>query len=290
MIIVSLFGGLGNQLFQWSFGEYLRTKNNVDIKYDTSWFLTNNSRNLELQNIGIKISVATYEEITFCKRSNNIPQVIWRKFRSLLNPTYKHNIIADYNFNFDLNILNAKHDCHLTGYWQYLEIPKANEILIRNSIQNLVSKEPKFIRYNAIIKKREHAVAVHVRRGDFIRTEETKHFKQDQLHLGYYKSAINLLREKYNHPTFFIFSNDPKWAEESFTSEDVIICDTQDHLIDFFLMQQCNHNIIANSSFSWWASWLNDSENQNVIAPQNWFNENEYFEPTRLIPTSWSII
>jgi hypothetical protein len=108
--------------------------------------------------------------------------------------------------------------------------------------------------------------------------------------LAYYEKAIQLIEKKVAHPTYFIFSDDPAWVKANIRSKHktVYISHNQgrDAHEDIRLMSQCRHNIIANSSFSWWGSWLNNSPNKIVIAPKTWYLDRS--ANTRdLIPNSW---
>lgn len=94
----------------------------------------------------------------------------------------------------------------------------------------------------------------------------------------YYKKAIKYFEDKYKDVIFFVFSNDIEWVKENFCAKNMVIADVNDEMngmSDMYLMTQCKHNIIANSSFSWWGAWLNQNEGQEVIAPNKWLNTME---------------
>lgn len=94
------------------------------------------------------------------------------------------------------------------------------------------------------------------------------------LPLGYYTQAINLLKEKIISPTFYVFSDDLTWANEylrgDYTMHLVDIANGEQEQVELDLMSKCHHNIIANSSFSWWGAFLNRNPDKIVIAPQRW--------------------
>ncbi|KAA6316252.1 O-antigen biosynthesis glycosyltransferase WbnK [termite gut metagenome] len=84
--------------------------------------------------------------------------------------------------------------------------------------------------------------------------------------------------KKVHNPIFFIFSDDINWVKKDFPLHDATYIDwnlNQDSWQDMFLMSRCCHNIIANSSFSWWAAWLNSNKNKIIIAPERWFRDME---------------
>ena len=92
---------------------------------------------------------------------------------------------------------------------------------------------------------------------------------------AYYEKAIEYFTEKYEDPTFFVFSNEPQKVTDVINVPNAVIVDVNDELTawaDMYLMSQCHHNVIANSSFSWWGAWLNENPHKEVIAPQKWLN------------------
>ena len=133
------------------------------------------------------------------------------------------------------------------------------------------------------------SVAVHIRRGDYI-TVPAFAKVHGVLPMEYYFRAINYIREKVDEAYFYIFSDDIKWCRDSFKDiKNVRIVEhsvaTRDHE-DLWLMSQCKHNIIANSSYSWWGAWINENPNKVVISPERWFLEPP-FNTKDLIPESW---
>jgi len=86
---------------------------------------------------------------------------------------------------------------------------------------------------------------------------------------------------------FYFFSNDPGWVRENLANGDSVIVDCnqgKENYLDMYLMSQCSHNIIANSSFSWWGAWLNPRKNKTVIVPSRWFMKEE---TPYIYPVSW---
>ena len=135
----------------------------------------------------------------------------------------------------------------------------------------------------------ESSISIHIRRGDYISDSVVNNI------LGvisdeYYKKAINLIMERINKPKFYIFSDDISWVKQNFYPE------MEKHIIDLnlpnrdvyelWLMSQCKHNIIANSSFSWWGAWLGNYPEKIVIAPEIW-SKRPLRELSKIIPSSW---
>ena len=105
------------------------------------------------------------------------------------------------------------------------------------------------------------------------------------------EKAINYISKKIKNITLFIFSDDHKWVKENLKSDYKMTYvehnDAETNYEDLRLMSQCDHNIIANSSFSWWGAWLNDNPNKNVIAPKIWFNDKKMNKDQSILPRNW---
>ena len=118
----------------------------------------------------------------------------------------------------------------------------------------------------------EISVSIHIRRGDFVKV------KCRLLELSYYQKAIQYMREKFKNPHFYVFSDDIQWAKDNLkTNADVTFVDwTTSAEEDLHLMTKTNHNIIANSSFSWWGAFLNKNKEKIVIIPSTGFYNDGY--------------
>lgn len=128
-------------------------------------------------------------------------------------------------------------------------------------------------------------IALHIRRGDYLKLQHT----HTVLPITYYQNAVNTMKQKlgndYNDYMYLVFSDDPEWCKkQDFLKNlpDVHFVEDSDPLtkgpvevFQLYLMSMCEHNIIANSSFSWWGSYLNTNPNKIVIAPQTWFNSSK---------------
>lgn len=122
-----------------------------------------------------------------------------------------------------------------------------------------------------------NSCSIHIRRGDYVKLSHI-HPTQD---MQYYNKAMNIIKaEKY-----IIFSDDIEWCKNNFRDDKFIFIEEIDY-IELFLQSKCSHNIISNSSFSWWGAYLNDNPNKKVIAPKKWFGNNKY-NPKDIIPVSW---
>ncbi len=126
------------------------------------------------------------------------------------------------------------------------------------------------------------SVSVHIRRTDYL----SKKHRFVILDTKYYKKAIKLMTEKVKDPKFFFFSDDIEWVKENIQHPDDSIFLSNKDFEDMHLMSLCKHNITANSTFSWWAAWLNKNQNKIVITPQRWFSDNTSIA----IPETWQKI
>lgn len=137
--------------------------------------------------------------------------------------------------------------------------------------------------------KQELSVSIHIRRGDYESKPDTQH--GGVCTMQYYRNAVDyMISQLGDHAHFYIFSDDPKWVEANFPLEKCTMINGnqgKDGWQDMFLMSQCKHNIIANSSFSWWGAWLNSNQNKIVLTPDRWTRRGE---PSRIIPDLWTRI
>ena len=96
------------------------------------------------------------------------------------------------------------------------------------------------------------------------------------------------MKKNVENPIFYIFSDDNEWVKENFKSDEpVIIVDTANWQEDLYFMQNCKHNIVANSSFSWWAAWLNQNPDKIVVAPDKWFTDIAKVNYKNVVPDTW---
>ena len=287
MIIVQLKGGLGNQLFQYAAGLSLASYHNVQVKVDISALkkpdeAINTLRNFDLQHINFPPKIATQAEIDELVKSD----LVTTAFQKLL-PPFKRKIYKEASYNFDPNFYKTGNHLYLRGYRQ-------SEQYFKN-IQEQVRQQ--FVIQSHLInhlKEKAHelqsvdSVAVHIRRGDYSDKKVTAY--HGMLPLNYYKSAFEYMNEKVKNARFLIFTDDVKWVTENMTlpvfAEFVSGSITENHYEDFFLMSKCKHHVIANSSFSWWAAWMNPNTNKLIIAPNKWFN-NSRLDTADLIPGGW---
>ena len=287
MIIVQLKGGLGNQLFQYAAGLSLASLHNVEVKVDISALKKPDEeigtvRNFDLQHFSIPPATATQAEIDELLKSDFISSAIQK-----LLPPYKRKIYKEAFFNFDPNFYKAGNHLYLKGYRQSEQYFKNIKDLIRKQFV-LQSQFINHLELKTYDLQSTNSVSVHIRRGDYSDRIVTAY--HGMLPLDYYQSAFKWIDEKVKNPRFLIFTDDVKWVKENIAlpafAEFVSGNITTNHYEDFYLMSKCQHHIIANSSFSWWAAWMNPNNNKVVIAPKKWFN-NASLNTADLIPQGW---
>jgi hypothetical protein len=289
MIVSQIIGGLGNQMFQYSIGRALSLTRGQLLELDiTSFNDYELHQGFELFDVfNLPTSIATI---------NSVKTVLsWRSYKLvrkvLAQPVAArlrgNQFIVEPHFHYWPEIHNVPLDCYLVGYWQ-----------TENYFMNVQSEIRKDFTFKSLPLDRNaklveqitavNSVSLHVRRGDYVSNP-----KASSVHclcsLDYYKSAINYIAERVEQPNFFIFSDDIEWVKKHLKIN--FACQFIDHnhgaesYNDMRLMSLCRHNIIANSSFSWWGAWLNSNHKKIVVSPEKWFKSNANID--NLIPNGW---
>jgi len=294
MIIVKLMGGLGNQMFQYAIGRKLALKYNSILKLDCSFLeeKPNNPwytlRNYELDVFSFEAEFATSDDIK--KVYNQKPLFLDYLTSKIIGkpiPYYRHSIIKEQGFEYDKNIFRSHKNIMLDGYWQSEKYFKDIAQII---CQDFIIKDiPDEYNKNILqIIQSTNSISIHFRRGDYVNHETTNKF-HGICSIRYYKTAVEYIKQYVESPVFFVFSDDIDWVKSNFEIDYPIYFIDKNQTKsyeDLRLMSACKHNIIANSSFSWWAAWLNNYIKKIVISPQNWFNESS-LNIRDLIPEMW---
>jgi hypothetical protein len=289
MIILKLIGGMGNQLFQYSMGRALALRNNTNLKIDISGFDNQSGittpRKYALMYFNIKENFADEQEISNVKGGNVSDACSF--FQKVGISKKKNSNIVEPSFNFHEEILHVGSDIYLDGYWQTEKYFKDAGDALR---KEFTLKDEFSIENKEITKeiKDSNAVSLHIRRGDYVAHAGTSKF-HGICSLEYYTSATKHIAEKVKKPVFYIFSDDIEWVKENLKIDfptryvsDGILKDYE----ELMLMSYCKHNIIANSSFSWWGAWLNNNPEKIVIAPRQWFADTSIIT-SDVIPENW---
>jgi len=294
MIILRITGGLGNQMFQYALGRQLAETHRTLLKLDLSSF-ESDYRKYDLHCFHTQAYPATPEEIEDVQGSYGVVEEVALKitrkigFRgSALRLARKGVAVQEKQFHFEPSVLSVPKYSYLDGYWQTERyFPDVREIL-RREFQVKYSQDSKSRSLSDLISH-TNSVAIHIRRGDYV-SNPGYHDIHGLCSLDYYHRSIRWIVDKVSDPHFFVFSDEPRWAKENLKIAS--LATIVDHnggdrsYEDLRLMSQCKHQIIANSSFSWWAAWLNNNPQKSVIAPLRWFNDASV-DAKDLVPSSW---
>ena len=263
MIITKIKGGLGNQLFQYAAGRAVALHHKVPLKLDTTIFETYKLHNgYRLDQFAIQAEIAADNEIINLKGRNNVLFSALRKAGLVKRKSYFKEKRSSY---FDASVFK-NNSVYLDGYWQNeLYFSNIRELLLQELSPNNSMNDLGFAYLDSI--KKSNSVSLHVRRGDYVNLKNI-----NVLDVDYYMKAAEYIGKNVEKPTFYIFSDDLEWCKSSLTflGDCIYVERTQTEMDDLKLMSFCQHNIIANSSFSWWGAWLNQNPNKTVIAPKDW--------------------
>jgi hypothetical protein len=288
MIVVRLIGGLGNQLFQYSTARHLAEIRGSVLKIDISGFETYKLHKYSLWPFNIQENFASSEEVAKLAPKMGIVRRILMRVSCRPQKLAKTHIKEKAPFYFNPEILKLPDEVYLDGYWQNEKYFSDIEDIIRCEI---AVKTPQMGKNKELAEQITscEAVSIHIRRGDYISNNNTNK-KHGTCNLDYYFRCLEYITNTINHPHIFVFSDEPKWACDNLKlthPTTIVDCNGVDkNYEDIRLMSQCKYNIIANSTFSWWAAWLNKCPDKIVIAPKKWFNDYS-INTSGLIPDSW---
>jgi hypothetical protein len=290
MIIVKLYGGLGNQMFQYATAKRLAHQNNSELKLDISHYdnlvLPNGLpyRSFDLPIFNIKESIATTDEINLFKNNpNSFFKKIQRKIRNKIIP---YTSIYEPHFHFFSELLYIKGNIYIDGYWQSEKYFKDIEDVIRKNFELEVTLTAEGLELLNKIKS-TNAICLNIRRQEFASNVHVDQF----IGLEYIDKAIQMILKKVDQPHFFIFSDELSWCKQHLKTNESYTF-VEEHLYGekfkdcLFFMTSCKHYIIPNSTFGWWAAWLNARPDKIVIAPDKWLKDKSK-DTKDLLPESW---
>lgn len=260
MIYVGLKGRMANQMF------LIAAAHALSLSNKTQYVCSNSIQGITPSPLETKKHRATiFKNIPFVKN---------------IKPSSLHTDRSDFKFS---PIRYLPEMC-LSGYYQSEKYFSSHTKEIKSlfetpdSIDNIIKKK-----FSGLVAK-NNTCSVHVRRGDYI--------KYNDYHNNLSKKYYNRCFEQVGLDSHFVFfSDDVAWCKQTFSDVDATFVETGFDVLDFYLMSKMKNNIIANSSFSWWAAWLNENCDKRVIAPKNWFGpKNQNLSTIDLIPNSWEIV
>lgn len=261
--VVASHHGIGNQMFQYAASLSYAKKHNKEICILEKNKLSSN----------FNISVPLCNESEQTQNIYNLLKIkVYGKHATLEMNRYDKKILED---NKALNFTGFQQD---ERYFRDIKDIIIKEFTFKNPLsdnaQQLANK-----------MERENSICVHFRRGDYIK------FNYPILTQKYYDEAIEYIQSQVKEPLhLYLFSNDMNWVKNNFqTSLDITYVEGFDDVTDMRLMSQCKHNIIANSSFSWWGAYLNDNPDKIVVAPDVWDYWHDWWAKDIVLP-DWKVI
>lgn len=280
-VVVRLLGGMGNQLFQYAMGRKLADERGVDLLLD-SRFVT---RKGHVSGLAIDLfnNRASFLDE---QQSGGFFEWAWRlsrALRRLWRPLF--GFYHETSFTFDANVSCSKSGLMLSGFWQsHRYFPPADVLR-----QDFSLKQPFTALQQSYAARMTgcNSVAVHARRGDYVNDAKAL-AKHGICSINYYRNAVVEIGKRVGNPTFFVFSDDPVWVKENLPLDNAVFVSDEgfSQEVDLTLIASCKHQIIANSSFSWWGAYLNSYEDKVVILPQPWFDTPELSDKD-MSPKSW---
>lgn len=264
MIIIKVWGGIGNQLFQYVFGQYLRYKYGQEVYYDdNSYISTDKLRKKELDALDADIQYNNECEFSRYRGIKNR----FMRFLFQINPI--HHYIQEGMKSPEK--FKSNHIYFFQGYWQdikYYEWLK-NNVPSFTIHANHIPEELSNL-YNEI-KSNDNSISIHVRRGDYFLPENVKTY--GVCDSSYFERAMASMDTFAPGAKLYIFSDDPTWVKNNIKldSDSTFVPNYPISQFAYIeLMSLCKYHIISNSSFSWWAAVINEQVDSKTICPAKW--------------------
>ncbi len=283
MVKVEIIGGLGNQMFQYATAKAIAVKHNTQVTANISAFNTYKVHPLSLDKLSCNCMFDSH--VTILSRFLNLPKFrkIFSKFSGLFN------VYIEKDLSYNPKLINSTKDVSLYGYFQ----SEKYFTDIRGTLLKEFSLSAPLASDEAALEKliiEIDSIAIHIRRGDYV-TDTSANSVHGTCENDYFINALSSLRISKHlseTTTLFIFSDDIDWCRDniSFDYKTVFVEGSSEKPeVDIYLMSKCNHQVISNSTFSWWAAWLNTNPNKCVIAPLKWFKT--IHDSKDIVPEQW---
>lgn len=288
MVIVRIWEGLGNQMFQYAFAKSYQIKRKKKVLLECERAYNQSLPKAQISDVSREYMLDAFQisldkkDIRKDKKWSFLERdTVWKKMLFCLSQVglYPYRYVLDKDARAYYKKYYFYNHCYFMGWFQ-------NEAYFRDIRKELLRdfrprKKIKVSKEFREILLHRNTVALHVRRGDYRKMGL-------DLNLSYYRSAIQYVNKHVENPVYIIFSDDIKWVKEklSIGAETYTISDFGQFADyeELLLMSYCKHNIIANSTFSWWGAWLNRNQNKIVVAPKNWTGSEK---SKKIIPQEW---
>ena len=288
MIIVNILGGLGNQMFTYACGRRLAEKHHTELLLNLSSF-NNYKWPYALDKFNIRAQINDRINTRLFEIGGRITnRLLGRKTMVSVNGIKP---VWEYKAAFNPEIIDLHDKVFLDGYWASEKYFKDIADVLRNefTLREAISRNTML--WEDKIKSEEMPISLHIRRGDYLESDINRQIYA-QVPVSYYYNGIELIRKNADISALFVFSNDIDWCKETFKFDIPVYYVTGNDEFhgyeDMYLMSLCKHNIVANSTFSWWGAWLNRYKEKVVICPKKFFNISDiWHDSTDTWPEEW---
>lgn len=269
-IIVNLCGRLGNQLFEYATGKVVSLITGAALVLNISSenaINTNENSIFQLNIVEAQQKFSTEGRYSFSEKIR-IKEKNYKDVKKILKHSTEKRVLID-------------------SYFQNERYFKKYKTQIKKMFVPKTKLSSRYYNYLYEVKK-VNSVSIHIRRGDYLQ------FNNIYVNLSkpYYTRAIRYINKKIKTPVFYVFSDDIEWCKQHQkeilpSKYKYVFVDQLNAIEALFLMSKCKHNITANSTFSWWAAWLNDYRKKIVITPLTWFHKKPKALNYDIPPNSW---
>lgn len=271
MITMRIKGGLGNQLFQYAAAYAMARRLHQPLQFDIAYTNNMTARSFKLPQLRCdETAVADGSRLPLgvrLVRSKHINKLC-RVLNLPLHRCGRYLYCLETRDQWWPEVLTIEHDMlYVDGYFQSAAYFDACRAELLRQLVPAYEPAPEYRQLLSQIQQTQ-AVAVHVRRSDFVKDRHVFHYLLDE---AYYQRAVAHMRSRVEKPVFFVFSDDLAWAKahlgEQADFRYVNLSTEHADIDEMMLMKHCSHIITANSTFSWWAAWLNEHDDAIRIVP-----------------------
>ncbi len=293
-VATRLNGGLGNQLFQYAAGRALAQRLKARLVLDCSLFPREPVRRFMLDRYAIDADLAWDAPPKLPRWKIRLPGRAGRRIAEEIQsriPLHaringrRFEAFLERDLGYDPRFEFLTGSIYLIGHWQSYRYFEGAAETIRAELR--LASEPTGANRIWLDRIRQsNSVCLHVRRGDYLLPDASGNYRLCPS--SYYYRAVQLIRERLGNPQLYVFSDDWLWCRENLAIEGAVLVDANGPeavVEDLRLMAACRHQIIANSSLSWWAAWLANHPEQVVIAPHPWVHGRPPWPG--LLPKEW---
>jgi hypothetical protein len=283
MKVIKVVGGLGSQMMAYALYLSLKENRKEKIYMDLSSYSSYEQHN------GCEIYDLFHLDKTDCKFFNvlNSRSIISKLARKIV---FNRLTVSaqDSKYNYNPMVLTKSGFAIYEQCWTSWKYFSGIEEIVRNAFRFPTISDTQNSKVLNLINQTT-SVSIHVRRGDYLSSPSLSNLAP----CSYYEQAISYIEQHVENPVFFIFSDDVKWCKDNLNLTNAHFIDWnigRESFKDIQLMSYCKHNIIPNSSFSWWGAYLNNNANKIVICPERWANSSSNVELADMNMDSWVVV